>query len=39
MRMVLSLVDQMDGQLTAEPSANGARFIISVPNQADALAL
>ncbi len=34
MRMVLSLVDQMDGQLTAVPSATGARFVISVPYQA-----
>jgi len=33
MRMVLSLVDQMDGQLTAEPSTTGARFVISVPSQ------
>ena len=34
MRVVLSLVDQLDGQLTAEPSAKGARFVISVPHQA-----
>jgi two-component sensor histidine kinase len=34
MRMVLSLVDQLDGQLTAQPSAKGARFVISVPHQA-----
>ena len=34
MRMVLSLVDQMDGHLTTEPSENGARFVISVPHQA-----
>jgi two-component sensor histidine kinase len=34
MRMVLSLVDQMDGQLTAEPSAKGTRFVISVPHPA-----
>ena len=36
MRMVLSLVDQMDGQLTAQPSAKGARFIITVPYRAAA---
>ncbi len=31
MRMVLSLVDQMDGMLTAAPSAQGARFVITLP--------
>lgn len=34
MRMVLSLVDQLDGDLIAEPSTQGARFIISVPRTA-----
>jgi two-component sensor histidine kinase len=36
MRMVLSLVDQMDGELTATPSPHGARFVISLPHQANA---
>jgi two-component sensor histidine kinase len=37
MRMVLSLVDQMNGQLIAVPSALGARFMISVPHVVGAL--
>jgi two-component sensor histidine kinase len=37
MRMVLSLVDQMDGELIAKPSAQGARFVISLPYQPAAL--
>lgn len=36
MRMVLSLVDQMDGDLVATPSPDGARFVISLPYQPDA---
>jgi two-component sensor histidine kinase len=31
MRMVLSLVDQLDGTLVATPSPDGARFVISLP--------
>ncbi len=31
MRMVLSLVDQIDGTMSAEPSVQGARFVISIP--------
>jgi len=31
MRMVLSLVDQMNGHLIAEPSPHGARFVITLP--------
>jgi two-component sensor histidine kinase len=34
MRMVLSLVDQLDGELTATPSPDGARFVISLPHAA-----
>ncbi|MDB5397497.1 MAG: hypothetical protein JWM91_5003 [Rhodospirillales bacterium] len=37
MRMVLSLVEQMDGELTAKPSAEGARFVISLPYSTGAL--
>jgi signal transduction histidine kinase len=32
MRMVLSLVEQMDGELTAHPSPKGACFVITVPH-------
>jgi two-component sensor histidine kinase len=34
MRMVLSLVDQLDGTLVATPSPDGARFVISLPRVA-----
>ena len=32
MRMVLSLVEQMEGNLTAKPSGQGACFVIAVPH-------
>ena len=31
MRMVLSLVEQMNGELTAKPSPHGACFVIALP--------
>jgi two-component sensor histidine kinase len=37
MRMVLSLVDQMNGRLIAVPTARGARFVISLPHATGAL--
>jgi two-component sensor histidine kinase len=37
MRMVLSLVDQMNGRLISVPSARGARFVISLPHATGAL--